>query len=77
MAKVTPTNPAYQVYAIALEFVVFTVVCGGIGWGIDYLAGTGKVWMTIGFIVGILGGGYRFVRQALAASKGPLKSDKN
>jgi len=45
------------------------VVCGLIGWGIDYLAGTEKVWMTVGFIVGILAGGYRFVRQALAAAK--------
>lgn len=69
LIKPLAKNPAYQVYAIALEFVVYTVVCGLIGWGIDYLAGTEKLWMTVGFIVGILAGGYRFIRQALAAAK--------
>lgn len=69
LIKPLAKNPAYQVYAIALEFVVYTVVCGLIGWGIDYLAKTDKVWMTVGFIVGILAGGYRFIRQALAAAK--------
>ncbi len=68
--KTVASNPAYQGYAIALEFVIYVIVCGAIGYGIDYLTGnTSKVAMTTGFILGILAGGYRFITQAIKASK--------
>jgi ATP synthase protein I len=34
------------------------IVWGGIGWLIDYLAGTGKVFTAIGMIVGAVAGVY-------------------
>ena len=49
---------------MGLEFAGSIVGMVLVGWGIDTLAGTGRIWTMILGIVGIIGGGYNFFKRA-------------
>ena len=49
---------------MGLEFAGSIVGMVLVGWGIDTLAGTGRLWTMILGIVGIIGGGYNFIKRA-------------
>ena len=49
---------------LGLEFAGSIVGMVLVGWGIDALAGTGRLWTMILGIVGIIGGGYNFLKRA-------------
>ena len=47
-----------------------------LGWWIDSRYGTAPVWAIVGAALGIIGGGYNFIRKALALSKQARESDR-
>lgn len=53
-----------QVSGMGLEFTGSIVGMVFLGWLIDSWAGTGNLWMTILGVMGIIGGGYNFVKRA-------------
>ncbi|HLP83249.1 MAG TPA: AtpZ/AtpI family protein [Phycisphaerales bacterium] len=59
---IKPTNMSglSKGYALAIEFLVFLLVCGGAGWAIDtYVVGSGSLWTVIGGAFGLCGAIYR------------------
>ncbi len=54
---------------LGLELTGSIVGMAAVGWGIDRWAGTSPVWLLILLGVGIVGGGYNFIRHALALSR--------
>ncbi len=64
------SNPSMRLATLGVEFVLFVVVSGAIGYGIDRLRGGGATLFTLcGLGFGLLGGIIRFVRTALKAMK--------
>lgn len=63
-----------KAWSIALDPVYGMIGLGLIGYGIDYLAGTGLKWTIILAITGLLVGFYRFVREAMDLNKEQTKS---
>lgn len=62
-------NSAMHVSALGLEFVGMVVVIGLIGWVLDRWLGTGP-WLLLTFVaLGLVGGTYRFIRDARAAAR--------
>lgn len=62
-----------RVGSVALGFGYGVIGCALIGWLIDWLAGTFPVWLLIMSGLGVIGGGYRFVKEALALVRTPPK----
>jgi len=54
---------------LGLELTGSIVGMAAVGWGIDRWAETSPRWLLILLGVGILGGGYNFIRHALALSR--------
>jgi len=61
-------NP-WKLAHMGLEFAGAALVLGGLGYYIDYRAGTEPWGAVIGLTVGVVGGFYRFIRQALRANQ--------
>lgn len=61
-----------RAYGLAIEFVVYIVVCAGIGWAVDrFVVGGGQTWTVVGAGFGLFGAGYRAfkVSQQMSDSK--------
>ncbi|MCW5766273.1 MAG: AtpZ/AtpI family protein [Phycisphaeraceae bacterium] len=65
----TAKDPQYQVYALGLEWVVYMAAAGGLGYLIDWWLRCAPWGLSIGLLLGVLGGGYRFVRAAIQMSQ--------
>jgi F0F1-type ATP synthase assembly protein I len=63
-----------KAWSIALDPVYGLIGFGAIGYGIDYLAGTGMLWTVILALTGLVVGFYRFIREALDLNKEQTKS---
>ena len=63
-----------KAWTIALDPLYGLIGMGLLGYGIDYLAGTGLTWtITLG-ILGLITGFYRFIKDALALNKQQTRS---
>lgn len=58
-----------KVSTIGTNFAFSVVGMGVIGFGLDYFARSSPKWLIGCLTVGLIGGGYRFIRDALAANK--------
>lgn len=65
-----------KVSAIGTNFAFAIIGMGVLGYGVDYLAGTLPTWTLVGIVLGFLGGGYRFFKEAMAASKASARSSR-
>jgi hypothetical protein len=54
---------------MGLEFAGAALVLGAIGYYIDWQAGTFPVGLIVGLVLGVIGGMYRFLREAVLASR--------
>jgi len=68
--QASPLKPAMALASLGIELAVYICTAGAIGWWIDQKAGTGKTWTLVGLLLGIAGGGWRFLRAAKKASRG-------
>lgn len=64
----TPSNPLKMAH-IGLEFALAAFVLGAAGWWVDGKLGTKPWGMAIGGTVGLVGGFYLFLKEALAANR--------
>ncbi len=64
-----PTRDQYRAWSTGLDLAAGTIGMGLLGFGIDYLAGTAPVWTIVLALIGLVGGFYRFIREALALNK--------
>jgi F0F1-type ATP synthase assembly protein I len=61
--KPTPMRGMSRAYALAIEFIVYVGVCGGLGYLVDtYAVGKGQTWTVVGMAFGLLGAMIRLVR---------------
>lgn len=58
-----------RLYAIGTDFVLTALVCAGLGWAIDWFFRTSPWGLVGGIAIGVLLGGYRFIREGLAANR--------
>jgi len=58
-----------KAWSIALDPVYGLIGMGLIGYGIDSVAGTGKLWTTILALTGLVGGFYLFIKEAMNLNK--------
>lgn len=65
------TQSILRVGSVALGFGYGVIGCALIGAGIDWLAGTFPLWLLVLSGLGVIGGGYRFVKEALALVRTP------
>lgn len=61
-------NP-WAVSGLGMELAGAVIGMGLLGWGVDYFFGTEPWGLTIGAVVGLLGGGYNFVKRARALQR--------
>jgi len=64
-----------KAWGIALDPVYGMIGMGLIGYGIDYLAGTGFRWALILGLTGLVVGFYRFIREAMDLNREQTKSN--
>lgn len=60
--------------AVSLNFVYSAAALTLLGWGVDYFAGTGPVGLLVGAGLGVVYGGYRFIREAGAMNRTQARS---
>jgi len=65
-----------QMTGMGLEFAGAAIGFGAIGWGIDAWLGTEPWGMLIGGLLGVTGGMYLLIRNALAAQKDAIERQK-
>lgn len=58
-----------RAWAIAMDPVYGLIGLGLLGYAIDHFAGTWPRWTSILAIVGLVGGFYRFIREAMSLNK--------
>jgi len=58
---------------MAFELLGAIFLFTAIGWGLDYALKSGHRWTLVGAIVGIVAGGYQFIRKAIALNKRELE----
>jgi F0F1-type ATP synthase assembly protein I len=68
--RIDLTQQLIRVSSIGTNFALAIMGMGALGYFIDWWFGTRPVWILIGLGMGFVGGGYRFVHEALAASRG-------
>lgn len=69
MAKQSPQPNPWRMAHMGLEFAGAALILGAIGWYIDTQAGTKPWGAAIGLVIGLVGGFYRFIKEALAANR--------
>lgn len=68
------TSALWRVSGLGVELVGAILGMGLIGWGIDRWLGTQPKAVLAGLLVGVIGGGYSFVRQAQAMNRAAARS---
>ena len=63
-----------KAWSIAMDPVYGLIGMGLLGYGIDYWAGTGKVWTITLAIAGLVGGFYLFIKEATKLNKEQTRS---
>lgn len=63
------SRTAWRLSGLGIEFVAGIAGFGLIGWLIDQWRGTMPLWTLIGAALGLIGGGYNFMRQAIKAGR--------
>jgi len=63
-----------KAWSVALDPVYGLIGMGLIGFGIDSLAGTGKLWTTILALTGLVGGFYLFIKEAMKLNREQISS---
>ncbi len=66
-------NP-WSVSGLGMELVGAVVGMGLLGWFVDYSANTEPWGVTIGAVLGLIGGGYNFGKKAMALQKRSIAS---
>jgi F0F1-type ATP synthase assembly protein I len=57
-------------YALAIEFIVFLLVCGAVGWAVDkYVVGNGSLWTVVGGAFGLAGAIWRAYKTSQSLTK--------
>ncbi len=74
--KKADRNRQAKAWSIAMDPVYGLIGMGLLGYGIDYLAGTGKAWTASLAIAGLLGGFYLFIREASRLNQEQAKSSR-
>lgn len=71
-------NPAWKLSGLGMEFAAGIIGMAGLGWAIDTWAvkNGGHTALLICAGVGIIGGGYNFIRRALALNKEAARAYK-
>ena len=68
MAERKPTNASIQalgrVAAVGLDFAYAVGGMAILGFIIDWAAGTSPMWLLVCALIGVLGGTYRFIKEA-------------
>lgn len=60
------SNPLWAISGLGAELFGAIAGMGVLGWLIDrFVVGSGQTWLFVGLAIGIIGGGYNFIRQAL------------
>ncbi|MCA9290574.1 MAG: AtpZ/AtpI family protein [Phycisphaerales bacterium] len=60
------TRRLWRLSGMGLELASHVVAGLLIGWGIDHFAGTGRLWLIIGTVAGVVTGMASFIRGAMA-----------
>lgn len=60
---------AWRLSGMGLEFVSAVAGMAVVGWLIDRWAGTTPRWTIVGVVLGLVGGGYNFMAQAVRAGR--------
>lgn len=60
---------AAMAWSIGLNFAYYVVGAAVLGLAIDYFAGTTPLWTLILLGIGLVGGGWRFIREASVANR--------
>lgn len=76
MNKTGDTKGLWRVSGMGVELVGAILGMMFIGWLIDRWQGTAPRWLTIGALVGLVGGGLNFIRKALALNKAATEQYK-
>jgi len=61
-------NP-WRMAHMGLEFAGAALILGAIGYYVDYKAGSFPIGTLVGLVVGVVGGMYRFLREAVLANR--------
>lgn len=69
-------NRLVRLSAIGTDFGLTVIIAGGLGYGVDYLAKTKPWGLLIGIVVGVFLGGFRFIREGMAANRRALEDLK-
>jgi F0F1-type ATP synthase assembly protein I len=70
----TPNQPnPWQMAHMGLEFAAAALVLGAIGFWVDYGLGSFPTGTLVGLVLGVVGGTYRFIREALLANRRDMK----
>ena len=69
MAKKDDQPNLWRMAHMGLEFAGAALILALIGYYIDYQAGTAPWGVATGLLVGVVGGLYRFIKEALAANR--------
>lgn len=67
--KASGSSPAWRLSGLGMELVGAIVGMGLIGWLIDRWQGTAPKATLVGAVIGILGGGYNFIRSAMKLNR--------
>jgi F0F1-type ATP synthase assembly protein I len=63
-------NPLWALSGLGAELFGGIAGMGLVGWVADrFLVGSGHTWLLIGLVIGIIGGGANFIRQALSLNR--------
>ncbi len=65
-----------KAWAIALDPVYGLIGMGLVGYLIDSLAGTGKTWTITLSLLGLVGGFYLFIKEAMNLNREQIRSSK-
>jgi F0F1-type ATP synthase assembly protein I len=64
-------------YSLGFEFAAAFAVFTFLGYLVDRHYDCGPVGVLIGAVLGLIGGGYNFIREAMAAFKPPAPPDRD
>jgi len=63
-----------RAWAIALDPLYGLIGMGLLGYGVDWLAGTGPLWTIAGALLGLVAGFVRFIKEATRLNRDQTRS---